>query len=356
VPGPGAEIAEADRLMKRAVIVANASVSVGGGHLRRCLSLGKSLAAAGWKVIVAASDPAFATMMVGPEKIDVVAVQEYAAKILLEAFPDGCDLLIVDHYGLDASFETGCRGWAKLILVVDDLADRRHDCDILLDQTPDRQISAYQALIPVPCQFLAGARYALLRPNFGAMGKVRRPTAERVQRGHISFGATDPDDMTSIAIGAFESSGLKLQLDIILGGGAPHIERVKAASANFAGGEAKVHVEISDPASIVRHADIAMGAGGVSALERCCLGIPSLIVSVADNQTGNAVGIARAGAAEFVGKKSEIDCSMLASRLRELAGDSKRREAMAACGRELCDGLGSERVADLIDRSGRSYA
>ena len=342
--------------MRRAVIVANASVSVGGGHLRRCLSLGASLAATGWKVIVVATDPGFAEMMVGSEKIEVMTVQEYAGEILSKALPDGCDLLVVDHYGLDASFEIGCRGWAKLILVVDDLADRPHNCDILLDQTPGREISAYQALIPASCRILAGAKYALLRPSFGLMRNSWRPAAERVQRGHISFGATDPDDMTSVAIDAFERSGLMLQLDIILGGSAPHIERVKAAAANFAGGEAKVYVEIGDPASIVRHADIAIGAGGVSALERCCLGVPSLIVSVADNQMGNALGISRAGGAEFVGKKSEIDCSMLASRLRELASDSKRREAMAACGRELCDGLGSDRVTDLIGRWCRSHA
>jgi UDP-2,4-diacetamido-2,4,6-trideoxy-beta-L-altropyranose hydrolase len=340
--------------MRRAVIVANASVSVGGGHLRRCLALGEALAAANWKVIAAVRDPTFAQILIGStHKIEVVSVREYAAEVLIDALPDGCDLLIVDHYGLDASFEADCRGWASLILVIDDLADRQHNCDILVDQTPGREISAYRALVPAPCQLLTGAKYALLHPNFAFMRNPRRPTAEHVQRGLISFGATDPDDMTSLAIEAFQSIGLMLQLDIILGGGAPNIDRVKGAAANFTNGNAKVYVEVRDPASIVSYADIAIGAGGVSALERCCLGIPSLIVSVADNQIGNALGIARAGGAAFAGEISEIDCSILASMLLELAGDSKRRETMAACGRELCDGLGSSRIANLIDGRAR---
>jgi UDP-2,4-diacetamido-2,4,6-trideoxy-beta-L-altropyranose hydrolase len=337
--------------MRRAVIVANASVSVGGGHLRRCLVLGEALAAANWKVIAAVRDSTFAQMLIGStQMIEVVAVMEYTAELLIKALPDGCDLLIVDHYGLDALFETDCRGWAGLILVIDDLADRKHNCDILVDQTPGREISAYKALVPASCQLLTGSRYALLHPNFAFMRNPRRPTAEPVQRGLISFGATDPDDMTSVAIEAFQSSGLMVQLDIILGGGAPNIDRVKGAAANFTNGNGKVYVEVRDPASIVRHADIAIGAGGVSALERCCLGIPSLIVSIADNQMGNALGIARAGGAAFAGEISDISCSILASKLLELAGDSERREVMAACGRELCDGLGSSRIADLIDR------
>jgi len=336
-------------LSKTVVIVANASVSAGGGHLRRCMVLGEALVAAGWKVMLALSDAAFAHLLSATQpKIEVVVVREYAAEALAAAFPDGCELLIVDHYGLDASFESACRSWARRILVVDDLADRQHDCDVLVDQTPGRMISDYQALVPSSCKILAGPQYALLHRNFGVLRNPRRPTSERVQRGLISFGATDPDDMTSVAMEVFQNSGLMVQLDIILGRAAANIETVRAAAAGFTNGEATLHVEVSDPASIVRHADIAIGAGGVSALERCCLGIPSLIVSVADNQMGNALGIARAGAAMFVGSKSEITLPLLEATLLKLANDSRARDVMATCGRELCDGLGPERIAHLL--------
>lgn len=335
--------------MRRAVVVANASVPVGGGHLRRCLMLGEALVARGWKVSVALSDKNFARMLPASKLMDILVVPVYAADVLIMAAPEGCDLLIVDHYGLDASFESGCRGWTKRILVVDDLADRRHDCDILVDQTPGRESSVYQHLVPARCQILVGPGYALLHPNFGLLRDPRRPTPEHVQRGLISFGATDPDDMTSVAIEAFQTSGLRLSLDIILGAGAPNIARVKDKAARFAGGEARVNVDVSDPASIVRHADIAIGAGGVSALERCCLGVPSLIVSVADNQLGNARGIAQAGGAAFVGEVSGLDCATIASELLSLARDRKRRDVMARCGRELCDGRGSGRIADLVN-------
>src|SRR6185312_10092073 len=112
------------------------------------------------------------------------------------------------------------------------------------------------------------------------------------------------------------------------------------AAENFTNGEARLYVEVSDPASIVRHADIAIGAGGVSSFERCCLGVPSLIVSLADNQLGNAFGIAKAGAAVFVGKMTDVDKLSLSSELRDLANDDNRRDTMAASARKLCDGLG----------------
>jgi UDP-2,4-diacetamido-2,4,6-trideoxy-beta-L-altropyranose hydrolase len=310
--------------------------------------LGEALAAKGWIVVAALCDVNFANKMPASAGVEVAVIQEYTAAALIEAVPDGCDVLIVDHYGLDAPFEFDCRGWASHILVIDDLADRRHDCDILVDQTPEREISAYRDLVPTGCRILAGPNYALLHPNFARLREPSRPTAKHVERGLIGLGATDPDDMTSVAIEAFQCSGLRLQLDIILGAGAPHIARVMKAAANFANGEAKVHVEVSDPASIVRHADVAIGAGGVSSLERCCLGIPSLIVSLADNQMGNALGIAKAGAAVFVGKMMDIDRALLASELRNLADDENRRDAMTASARNLCDGLGRDRIADFV--------
>jgi UDP-2,4-diacetamido-2,4,6-trideoxy-beta-L-altropyranose hydrolase len=310
--------------------------------------LGEALAAKGWTVIAALCDVNFGQKLSASAEIEVAMIGEYAAAALIEAVPGGCDVLIVDHYGLDAAFETDCRGWARRILVIDDLADRRHDCDMLVDQTPKREISAYRGLVPTGCRILAGPNYALLHPNFARLREPRRPTARRVERGLISLGATDPDDMTSIAIEAFQCSRLALRLDIILGAGAPYIERVTRAAANFANGKATVHVEVNDPASIVRHADIAIGAGGVSSLERCCLGIPSLLVSLADNQMGNVLGIVEAGAAVFVGKKADVGTSLLASRLRNLANDKGRRDIMVTSARNLCDGLGRDRIAGFL--------
>lgn len=312
--------------------------------------LAEALATKGWAVIAALCDVDFAKNLAVPAKIEVAVIREYAATALIEAVPGGCDVLIVDHYGLDAAFEADCRGWASRILVIDDLADRRHDCDFLVDQTPDRGCLAYRDLVPTSCRVLAGPNYALLHPNFARLRDPQRPTARHVERGLISFGATDPDDMTSAAVEAFRRSSPGLRLDIILGAGAPHIERVKTAAANFATGQARVYVEVNDPASIVRHADIAIGAGGVSSLERCCLGIPSLIVSLAENQMGNALGIAKAGAAVFLGKMADINISLLTLELRSLADDEGRRDAMATAARKLCDGLGRDRIADLLER------
>ena len=309
----------------------DATPAIGGGHVMRCLSLATALAEVG-------ADCRFHCAPGSAETVPALAASGHEV-----AGPDlgaEADWLVVDHYGLDAEYETGARRLAERVLVIDDLANRPHDCDLLLDQTPGRDASAYDGFVPEGCAVLAGPDFALLRPAFAARrdaALARHCESEGVaQKLLIACGSSDPANLTSRALDAAED--LDLETTAVLGAAAPHLESVRARCG-------RLLVEPEDMAGLMVDADIAIGAGGTSSLERCCLGLPSLIAVIADNQTDNAAALAARGAACDLGPASDLTRENLAKQLAELAGDDRARGAMARAAATLCDGLGARRVA-----------
>jgi UDP-2,4-diacetamido-2,4,6-trideoxy-beta-L-altropyranose hydrolase len=330
-----------------AVVRTGASRVLGGGHARRCLALAQALNEVGWRVIFA----------VGPETLEAapylarstfaaVTLCRGEAEDLRQRLPVGCDLLVIDHYALAASFESACRGWAKRIFVIDDLADRRHDCDVLLDQTPGRERSAYTTLVPHDCELLLGAAYALLDTQFHR-ARSDRADAGRVRRVLVSFGAADNAGATVLALKALHAADLDVAADIVVGSATPGIAEIARLTAGLSP-PGRILVDVDDMAALMATADLAIGAGGVTALERCCLGLPSLLVTVADNQRGMAEGLAKAGAALAVGDVSGLTAAGLARSLRELALDEERRRTMSKAARMVTDGLGAARTRDEL--------
>lgn len=340
---------------RSAVIITNASIVVGGGHVRRCRVLADALISQGWNITFAVPKEAslvhpmlsrYTTVQTDFQRSDFNASE--LARWLFGVLPGGCDLLVVDHYDLDAIFEFACRPWVKRILVIDDLANRMHDCNWLVDQTPGRRPADYAPLLSPGCSLMLGPEYALLDARFRS-GRDMRSERDRVRRVLVSFGSTDPGGLTALALQGLKQSGLDVEIDIVLGSSSPNLESVKCAAAGL-GGRAKVHVDVEDMASLVAAADLAVGAGGVSALERCCLGVPSVVLVVAENQRGNVEGLERAGAAISFGAGSAVNPQALGSALRELAFDPARRRSMSDAGRELCDALGPDRVMNALNR------
>ena len=267
-----------------AIFRADATAAIGAGHVSRCLSLAKSLSAAGWSCVVVsgrgASDalPAPWPAAIPAVELDGDSVAE--ASEMAARWPNGTDLLVVDHYCRDARLERACRPWARKILVLDDLADRPHDCDMLLDPAADRHAAEYSALVPEGCTLLLGPAYFPLRASFAAARRSAvacRQADANPRRLLLSFGATDPGNVTSAVLDILARADLPLAVDILLGAGAPHLEavRAKVAALPFA---AFLHIAIDDVARLLSDADLAVGAGGGSAWERCCLGLPSIVM------------------------------------------------------------------------------
>jgi UDP-2,4-diacetamido-2,4,6-trideoxy-beta-L-altropyranose hydrolase len=339
-----------------AVVRADASRVLGGGHVRRCLALAQALKEAGWR----------ATFAVGPGTLEAAPylTRSSFASVTLDRgdepeelrqrVPAGCELVVIDHYALDASFERACRGWAKRVLVIDDLADRPHDCDVLLDQTPGRERSAYAGLVPGDCELLLGAAYALLDARFHR-ARSDRPCAGSVRRVLVSFGAVDHAGATALALKALQGAGLNAAVDIVVGSATPGMAEIARLAAQLSP-PGRILVDVDDMAALMQTADLAIGAGGVTALERCCLGLPSLLVTVAANQHGMAEGLAKMGAAFAVGELSGLTAAELARSLRELALDEEWRQTMSEAARAVTDGLGAERMRERLHAASRRPA
>ncbi|OFW45713.1 MAG: UDP-2,4-diacetamido-2,4,6-trideoxy-beta-L-altropyranose hydrolase, partial [Acidobacteria bacterium RIFCSPLOWO2_12_FULL_67_14b] len=266
------------------------------------------------------------------------------------AWPEGCDILVVDHYGLDSAFEEAARGWAKGVVVIDDLADRRHACDLLVDTAPDRTEADYAAWVPAGCRLLLGPRYALVRPRFAALRRsalARRATAHPVRRMLVSLGGTDPADVTSRALEGIARSGVKAEVDVVLGRVTPHLDRVRAAARRVPRAT-RVLSEVSDMAALMAKADLAVGAGGTTTWERCCLGLPTVLVTTARNQEHQAAALAARGAALHLGWHEEVTAEKVAAAVARLADDGAERRRLALAAAELCDGEGASRFVAAV--------
>lgn len=334
----------------RAVFRFDASPALGAGHAYRCMTLARALAQLGWHC----------HGIVNREAVDTVPALRNNPSLTLSGIADcerrGADLLVVDHYGLDAGWESACRGWARQILVIDDLADRQHDCDLLLDQTLGRRANDYAGLIPAKSTLLTGSDFALLRADFARSRQAslhRRGNATGLKRILVSLGATDPGNHSLVALQAIAASGLPLQVDVVLGAAAPHREAVAAQIAEMPQ-QTELHINIENMPALMKAADLAIGAAGTSTWERCCLGLPSLLLVIAENQRLTAETVDATGAARLIpGPRAEM-VGQIADALGVLAADGEALQAMATQAAKICDGRGCDRLGLALVRAGRA--
>ena len=291
----------------RVAFRADASLAIGSGHVMRCRALAQVLQERGAQV-------------------------EFKDESGIEAV----DWLVVDQYSLDAAWESRMRQKAAKILVIDDLADRRHDCDVLLDQNwfPDAE-RRYAGRVPARCRMLLGPRYALLRPEFSRAEKRQRDG--KVRRVLVSMGGMDPGNETSNAIRLLKGRGVAV--DVAVGAVNPHREEIAhlCAQAGF-----ELHLQPSNMAQLMEAADLAIGAGGTTTWERCCLGLPALQLAIAPNQEAHTRALADAGLVTYAGRSLTEHSLLQALGNSEMLKEQSRRVA------ELVDGLGASRVAAAL--------
>ena len=253
-----------------------------------------------------------------------------------------CDWLVVDHYSLDASWESALRASARRILAIDDLADRRHDCDLLLDQNlfaePEKR---YAGRVPEGCALLLGPRYALIRPEFGALrdaAAARRSGA--VRHILVSFGGVDEAGYTHRTLQAL--AGLPLQgvtVDVVIGQQHPQRERVLSDCARLG---FNCHIETQRMAELMAQADLAIGAAGSTTWERCGVGLPAIAICTAENQR---VVLEHAAAAGLVYAPALEAGEVLEHHIRALMDNPALVKLISQRGREAVDGHGASRVA-----------
>jgi len=259
------------------------------------------------------------------------------------------DWLIVDHYSLDSRWERAVRHAVRSIMVIDDLADRPHDCDLLLDQNfESARHPFYAELIPGSARQLLGTRYALVRPEFRRLRQaaLARRNGE-VGRVLVSMGGTDPQNDTAKAIsGIAMGSKSRLAVDVVIGSGNPHREEIRDLCSSMY--NATLHVQTNRMAELMTAADVAINGGGSTTWERCVLGLPGLVAIQSPDQTAVAQGVARRGGQIVLGEARELLAQDYARALDGFVRNDLVHMSQVAA--DLCDGEGTARVvAELMN-------
>ncbi|MGP9664678.1 UDP-2,4-diacetamido-2,4,6-trideoxy-beta-L-altropyranose hydrolase [Halomonas sp. AOP22-C1-8] len=356
---------------------ADASLQIGSGHVMRCLTLAAALREQGAEChFLCREHPGHLIEMIEARGFtahrlpmvhqDGVAVQESDVQsghahwlgaswqadakacrsLLVHLAPDW---LVVDHYALDAQWEAVVLPKPTRLMVIDDLADRPHRAALLLDQNLGRDIIDYADLVPVNCQVLAGPQFALLRPEFASLRDVslaRRRQHPQFRRLLISLGGVDKDNVTGQVLSALRDCELPpiLNIEVVMGAIAPWLDDVKARAAEL-DCQVEVVVNVTDMAQRMANADLAIGAAGSTTWERCCLGLPTLMIVLAQNQWPIAQALAKTGGAICLGTPDRMDD--LATKLTAMSSKDMLH-TMSLAAETVTDGKGAKRLVKFI--------
>jgi len=363
--------------MMKIAFRADATIQIGTGHIMRCLTLADALREHGVQTSFICRDlPGFPAklfkdrghelhMLPAPldDKFTPQGGPAHAAWLRVPWEEDAAqtsrvlqrlgklDWLVIDHYALDCCWEESLRPYTKKIMVIDDLADRNHDCDLLLDQTMAASDNSYVNLVPPACHFLLGPKYALLRPQFFRYREnalERKKRVSKIRNVLIAMGGTDPENITGIVLQGLDLLDDKnINVTVVLGSSAPYLSKVAQQAQNFSF-PVRVLSDVKKMAELMAEQDVCVGSGGMTAWERCVLGVPSIVIVFADNQAHVIDTLSAQGAVYFLGKAKEIFPKDIKNALFFLKENPETYRTMVDNCLKVCDGKGTKRVLSSI--------
>ncbi|PTT25714.1 UDP-2,4-diacetamido-2,4,6-trideoxy-beta-L-altropyranose hydrolase [Pseudomonas sp. HMWF021] len=347
----------------RVLIRADASPTIGSGHVARCLPLARVLRAQG-------SHVAFACRRLPGHRIDALRAEGFETFALPAHYADedpqqaiesmlpwqadiealeqqlrgqpGFDWIIADHYGLDHHWQTAARRWAPRIAAVDDLATRHYSVDLLLNQNLSGLSENYAPLLLADCRTLLGPRYAMLREEFVCPAIEIKPRARRVL---VNFGGFDAAMQTHHAMLALKDFA-GLEVDFVAGADNPAWTQMQTLAATRP--HWRLHSFVSDFQQRMTGADLFIGAGGGTSWERAALGLPTICIAVSNNQQANGEVMAAAGAHVFMGAREQVSVEQLRDAIGFVVDNFYLRQSLAERSRQLVDGRGALRVAAAL--------
>ncbi len=357
----------------RVVIRTDASVQIGSGHVMRCLTLADALRERGTEVhFVCRKLPGhlgevlankhYPVYWLPPPDADATTIPAHTAhsswlgvpwemdaeqiQNWLATLPE-VDWLIVDHYALDQAWESQLRPKVQRIMVIDDLADRPHECDLLLDQNLYEDMEQrYTGLVPQACRLLLGPRYALLRPEFLEARKNLRQRDGTVRRILVFFGGADPSNETAKALRAIQLLDRPdIAVDVVVGSANPHRSAIEALCAELP--NTRFYCQVSNMAELMAKADLAIGAGGSVTWERFCLALPSLVISIAKNQLELIETLAKMGQVFYFDQPNQSGVTLV-ELIRILCSNQHYLLFLSNSGKNLVDSRGAYRILSKI--------
>ena len=329
----------------------DASLEMGIGHVMRCLTLANELKQQNHEIIFICRELTGNHILLIKYPVLVLpkndnfqsdglylnwlgVTQEQDAEQTIKVIPKNIDLLIVDSYALDEIWHKQLKPYTKKIMVIDDLADRQFNCDVLLNQNLGTQIEDYKDKVTDDCELLLGCDYALLRPEFPNLREkalIKRKNTKVIKNILISMGGSD---ITNKTYDILQEVSDDLNIVVILGGISPHNKIIK----NYAKSKknVKVVVDADNISSLMFDADLAIGAGGSTSWERCCLGLPTLLYVLAENQRKIAGNLEQLGAVKIVDN--------LKVNLQNILNNFSFWQIMSEKAQTVCDGIGVKRI------------
>ena len=278
----------------------------------------------------------------------ITGSQKQDANACLSALKDQrVDWVVLDHYGLNHIWQKEIRAIGANMAVLDDIADRIFDTDLLVDPNPVRaQNNPYVSLVPQGADLCLGGDFAILRPEFAEMRgqsiSNQSQSSSRKLKLLVMFGGTDPQNATGRVLQALKSLPEVLaritSVDIVMGKGSEHLDRV-ASSAEALPVQTHLDIDLRDVANLMSRCDLCIGAAGSAAWERCCLGLPSLLFKLADNQAEILNYLEQVGAGIAL---PDLDPKSLDAAFATVDDMKLQRMSQTALG--LVDGLGSGRI------------
>lgn len=347
----------------------DSSILIGSGHLMRCLTLAEGLRAKGADVVFICRDhPGNLCALIGkkgftchllprPTHTPAIIDDDYSSwigngweadafetKVIINSYPKDKRLLVIDHYGIDYRWEKMLRPFVDRIFVIDDLANRKHDCDFLLDQNLYEDMHCrYCGLVPANCRLFLGPAYALIRSEFRQAKARMKKRDGQIHRILIFFGGSDPTNETMKAIEAIELLGRPaIIVDVVVGLNNKNRESIedrcrKMKNVNY-------YCQTENMAVLMAEADLAIGAGGITTWERCYMELPALVCTIAENQKKVAEYLNRLGIIKWLGSNAGVDAYKIAEVIRKLMNNPSMLLYINEKCRDM--GVGSLNVSD----------
>jgi UDP-2,4-diacetamido-2,4,6-trideoxy-beta-L-altropyranose hydrolase len=359
----------------RVAIRADAATHIGIGHVMRCLTLANALKMKGAEVSfvcrpfaghlgerIAAEGhelyllppPAQTIKPLDPKKIPPHATwlgeswETDLAQTQIALNGKQFDWLIVDHYSLDNRWENKMRKFASKIMVIDDLVDRKHDCDLLLDQTLGRNEGEYQHWVTENCTLLTGSKYALLRPEFVGLREYSLKRREKSEMKHllICMGGVDQSNSTGQILDSLQTSLLPsyCRVTVVMGENAPWIDSVREQIKKM-NWPTEIKVNVANMAQLMADSDLAIGAAGSTSWERCCLGLPTLMVILEKNQKDIGQALEREQAAILFSEACDIK-----KEINTLCQHPEKLDAMSLAATKITENYSLENVVKHMEQ------
>lgn len=369
----------------KAVFRVDSSDTIGVGHISRCKSLARKLRTKGWEILFVhrrqVGDSFYELskeFSVAPIRIptnnnlllskknrpigksEIIEHELRDAEETKSGIKDfNTDWLVVDHYLLGYQWEQLLRREVRNILTIEDLHDRDHFCDVLVNPKPiNTHLEAtIKCSVPKRCRVILGPKYALIDDVYSLKNEALSIKSSPIKHIFSFFGGVDAPDLTTRTIESISSDKLtNVHLDVVVGPNNPNIDRIRRYIKNRGNIALFQNLSANEMKSLIQKSDLAIGGAGVNAWERCCLGVPSLVVSLEKHQHEIAIELEKLGVVIYLGHHYGLTSHDIRIAVIDLINSPSRLSDISKKCSRLVDGLGAERIANImLESTGRRH-